>query len=45
MDRDAGKMRGERPFLFTNLKDNIGLDAIIEFIVSIGGLEPLQSRE
>jgi urease accessory protein len=25
MDRDARKMRGERPFLFTNLKDGVGL--------------------
>ncbi len=40
MDRDARKMRGERPFLFTNLKDNIGLDEIIGFIVRTGGLAP-----
>lgn len=38
MDRDARKMRGERPFLFTNLKDNIGLADIIAFIVKTGGL-------
>lgn len=38
MDRDARKMRGERPFLFTNLKDNIGLDDIIAFIIRAGGL-------
>jgi urease accessory protein len=38
MDRDARKMRGERPFLFTNLKDEIGVPAIIEFIVAAGGL-------
>jgi urease accessory protein len=38
MDRDARKMRGERPFLFTNLKDNIGLSEIIDFIVTTGGL-------
>lgn len=38
MDRDARKMRGERPFLFTNMKDNIGVDAIITFIVMAGGL-------
>jgi urease accessory protein len=25
MDRDARKMRGDRPFLFTNLKDEVGL--------------------
>jgi urease accessory protein len=32
MDRDARKMRGERPFGFTNLKTGQGLDTIIEFI-------------
>jgi len=40
MDRDARRMRGERPFLFTNLKDNLGLPAIIAFIVQTGGLPP-----
>ena len=34
MDRDAKKMRGERPFLFTNLKKSIGLEGVIEFIAS-----------
>jgi len=38
MDRDAEKMRGERPFVFTNLKTGQGLDAIIGFIESKGGL-------
>ena len=32
MDRDATKMRGDRPFVFTNLKQHQGLDKIIEFI-------------
>ncbi|MEM9905054.1 MAG: urease accessory protein UreG [Cyanobacteria bacterium P01_D01_bin.44] len=32
MDRDAKKMRGERPFVFTNLKEAKGLDAVIKFI-------------
>ena len=32
MDRDARKMRGERPFVFSNLKTNQGLDRIVEFI-------------
>ena len=32
MDRDAKKMRGERPFVFSNLKTNQGLDQIVEFI-------------
>jgi len=38
MDRDAKKMRGERPFVFTNLKTCQGLDDIIRFIESKGGL-------
>jgi urease accessory protein len=32
MDRDAKKMRGDRPFLFSNLKTGHGLPAIITFI-------------
>ena len=39
MERDARKMRGVRPFLFTNLKNNQGTVAIAEFIAKIGGLE------
>jgi urease accessory protein len=38
MDRDARKMRGERPFLFTNMKMGDGLSKIVDFIVSKGGL-------
>jgi len=34
MDRDARKMRGERPFLFTNLKTEEGLDRVIGWIRS-----------
>lgn len=32
MERDAKKMRGEKPFVFTNLKVLDGLDAIVDFI-------------
>ncbi|WP_437649439.1 urease accessory protein UreG [Sorangium sp. So ce362] len=39
MDRDARKMRGERPFLFTNLKENKGVEEIAAFIVRKGGLD------
>lgn len=39
MDRDAKKMRGDRPFVFSNLKKAEGVDAIIHFIVDRGMLE------
>ena len=39
MDRDARKMRGERPFVFSNLKTGQGLEAIIGFIESAGMLD------
>ncbi|MEE4284426.1 MAG: urease accessory protein UreG [Pseudomonadales bacterium] len=32
MDTDAKRMRGERPFVFTNLKESTGLNDIAEFI-------------
>ena len=38
MDRDSRRMRGERPFLFTNLKENRGLAEIVRFIERAGGL-------
>lgn len=38
MDRDARKMRGERPFIFSNLKSGEGLDKIIHFIEHQGML-------
>ena len=38
MDRDARRMRGQRPFLFTNLKENKGVEEVAAFIVRQGGL-------
>jgi len=38
MDRDARRMRGARPFVFTNLKDGTGVAAVEAFIVKAGGL-------
>jgi urease accessory protein len=38
MDRDAKKMRGDRPFVFTNLKKGEGLSTIVDFIIETGGL-------
>lgn len=39
MDRDARKMRGERPFVFSNLKDGSGVAEIVDFIVERGLLK------
>ncbi|MBT8147747.1 MAG: urease accessory protein UreG [Gammaproteobacteria bacterium] len=38
MDSDTRKMRGDRPFVFSNLKIGEGLDDIISFIVKEGML-------
>ena len=38
MERDAKRMRGERPFVFTNLKTGNGLERIVDFIATQGGL-------
>jgi urease accessory protein len=38
MDHDARRMRGERPFVFTNLKTEHGLDKVIDFILDKGML-------
>ena len=32
MDRDSKKMRGEKPFIFTNLNTNEGVDKVIDWI-------------
>jgi urease accessory protein len=40
MDRDARKMRGERPFIFTNIKTGTGVPEIAAFITRAGGLPP-----
>lgn len=38
MDRDARKMRGTRPFVFTNIKEGNGVEKVARFIVETGGL-------
>ena len=38
MERDAKRMRGERPFVFSNMKTGQSLDAIIDFIEREGML-------
>jgi urease accessory protein len=39
MDRDAKKMRGQRPFVFSNLKSGEGVPAIENFVMQSGGLK------
>ncbi|MDO7084909.1 urease accessory protein UreG [Pseudocolwellia sp. AS88] len=39
MDRDAKKMRGDKPFVFSNMKTKQGLQDIIDFIESEGMLK------
>ena len=38
MDRDARRMRGDAPFVFTNLKTGHGVAEIADFIAWAGGL-------
>jgi urease accessory protein len=39
MDRDARRMRGDAPFVFTNLKTGIGVDTVIAFVEKHGMLD------
>lgn len=41
MERDARKMRGDRPFVFANVEKGDGVDEIIDFIIETGGLKSL----
>jgi urease accessory protein len=38
MERDARKMRGNRPFVFTNMRSREGLETVVDFIENVGGL-------
>jgi urease accessory protein len=38
MERDARRMRGERPFVFTNLHTGDGVDTVIDLVARLGGL-------
>ena len=39
MERDARRMRGERPFVFTNIRAGQGVDAVARFVETAGGLD------
>ena len=38
MDRDARKMRGDRPFVFTNIRAGEGVADVAAFVANFGGL-------
>lgn len=38
MEQDTKRMRGERPYVFTNIKDGKGVSKVAEFIIRSGGL-------
>lgn len=44
MASDAKRMRGDRPFVFTNLHTGEGVDQVVEFIVKQGLLDEVKLR-
>ncbi len=45
MERDAARMRGHRPYVFTNLKTGGGVDAVLDTLLDLGGLGPGRTDE
>ena len=43
MERDAKRMRGERPFVMTSIRNGQGVEAIAAFIERAGGLVPSEA--
>jgi len=43
MERDTRRMRGARPYVFTNMKARDGVRTIADFIIAHGGLAPLEA--
>ena len=38
MEEDTRRMRGQRPYVFSNIRGGVGVDAIARFIEQAGGL-------
>jgi urease accessory protein len=38
MEEDTKRMRGQRPYVFSNIRDGVGVEAIAKFIEQAGGL-------
>ena len=45
MRSDTERMRNGRPFVFTNLKDGVGVEKIVDFICREGGLAELSDQD
>src|SRR5258708_19923739 len=45
MERDAKRMRGTRPFVFSNLRAGEGVDTIARFVEDKGGLQRGNKRQ
>ncbi|UTW52480.1 urease accessory protein UreG [bacterium SCSIO 12827] len=45
MDRDAKRMRGDRPFVFTNMKAGAGVTEIVALVRGLGGLAGIEDRQ
>lgn len=44
MERDAKRMRGDRPFVFTNMYTGEGVDQVVDFIIKQGLLDEVKSQ-
>ncbi len=44
MERDAKRMRGDRPFVFTNMHTGQGVDQVVDFIVKQGLLDEVKQK-
>jgi urease accessory protein len=42
MERDSKKMRGDKPFMFTNIRDDQGVDEVVKWIKENVMLEGLK---
>jgi len=45
MDADTKRMRGNRPFVMTNLREGKGVDSIVRFIEDKGGIATTSKRQ
>lgn len=39
MEQDTKRMRGERPYVFTNIRDGVGVGEVAQFVARAGGLD------